>query len=126
MASKRRTFEKDYIGDTPDRIKLCLSCPYKECTNCLEAIPQGADLAMIRRVPCADGLKLSKTDILVLDNYVHSKSDADIALKIGVNAASVQHSRTKLSLPVLKHTPMVDRRRFVQQWKDKIRMRDEA
>ena len=122
MATKGVAFERDYTGDTPERIKLCLRCPLRECNNCLENIPMNADISKIYNTPCANGLRLSKIDMQVLDNYVYSKSDRDLASKLGVPYTTVQYSRTKLSLPSLKNTSVDDRKRLVKQWKDEIRM----
>ena len=99
--------------DPPELIQMCLSCKRPKCVDCIggkrATHTKRADINYKKD----NGLTINKTDRAVLLLYRSSKSDQDIATKLGKPRATVSSVRRKLNLPSIQGTTVEERSRIV-------------
>lgn len=125
MGVKGKAIEnRDQYGDSIDRVQYCLSCPYGECFNCLEAISPDEPLPKRKdnEYKANYDKRLSQMDKLVIAHYADDDvfQDLDIAVKIGRSASRVMSIRKGLGLPAIKLISIEKRRELVEPWMSKI------
>ena len=100
--------------DSPEQIEMCLSCERPRCVDCIgRRLPKSSEKGTVDYKPKGT-VTLNNTDRTVLLHYCESKSDKDLAEKIGVPRATVSSVRRKLNLPSILGTTLADRKEIVK------------
>ena len=123
QANKGIAFFHDYVGDTQDNIKKCLSCTYPECINCLSFSkvpekPTQIDMEQVRTLKRSKKMSkgLSKNERAILKAYVSQMKDYEISKVVGLTQSAVCEARTILGLPLAKALPPDDKQKLVNEW----------
>ena len=106
--------------DSPEQIAMCLSCDRPRCVDCI-----GRRLSKNKKRSTAEykpreEIVLNDTDRSVLQYYGESKSDRDLAEKIGIPRATVSSVRRKLQLPSPRGTTPSERKEIVELFLGKV------
>jgi len=109
-------------NDTPEQIKMCLSCMRPECVDCLASSERKKERDKARSAQryaaksgavYANGFRLNKAAQAMLRLYPTATGDKDIAEKINRDIVTVGNMRKKLGLPTIRSTTVEERTRLV-------------
>lgn len=100
--------------DTPEQIQMCLSCKRPRCVNCIGEGRTYRSRRQVEEYKTEDGVRINRTDRAVLMLYPTSKSDKDIADKLGKPRATISSVRRKLKLPSILGTTVEYRSNIVE------------
>ena len=107
----RREERLDYIGDSPEKIQMCLNCTRPRCTDCLssESARQGVIAPMKRSTfnwspPKISDVRFMQVGCLsrkVHEHYCKGMTMQESADIIGKSTSYVSHMRSHLGLKAL-------------------------
>lgn len=109
-----------YIEDSKEQIDMCLSCPLDECINCLDPSRtiKSAEDEVTKKIKelKSKSRKLKKREINLLKAYPFSKTDYDLAERLGTNQSTVCTIRKRLGLPPVRWTNLEMRKAAAALW----------
>lgn len=112
------------VGDNTEMINMCLNCPLPKCVNCLDVRSKHGTPSGNRTMRRSHGGRpkkgLSPAEKLVLQYYVTSVDDKDIASHSTLQPGTVRQARSSLGLPVIRRTPKHIREQLVEEVKERM------
>lgn len=121
---KSSAFHQELVGDDLNMINMCLNCPFPRCVNCIDSKGKRSTPSGERTTRQNHGGRpkkgLSGVEKVVLQYYVTSKDDDDIASHSKYHPHSVCQARIRLGLPVLRRTPIPIREQLVAEVKERM------
>ena len=100
---------KGAIGDSPERIKMCLNCKRAKCTNCFDHRYRNAGIYVDK--------KTMEFRLAFVEAYINSDSDDDIGKMLGKSQSTACKYRKSLGLPPSRKLSKEKKLELINQWK---------
>lgn len=105
------------VSDSADQIQMCLNCKMAKCIDCIgsRAIVDGlacevdSENMFVKR-------SVNATDVKVLNLYLSSTCDRDIAESANMPISTVTDIRKKFKLPPIRSVSFEKRQELVDKW----------
>lgn len=102
--------------DTPDQIKMCLSCKRPKCVDCIGRKLPAYKERYVGNSKIVKGKRLNETARKFIQIYRTAECDRDIAEKLGKSVSAITGIRIKLGLPPIREISDEERNRIVDDW----------